>query len=170
MGIFDTRGFGEYDSSAMSRSLTAWYDPGVLGRQNATLDGEIELESLQRLSELVDSRDGSVKARFRFDQGRSQCVTVDIDYEVTLELLCQRCLEPFTLALAEHSALALIEPEGVEDYAPQGYEPLSLEEPRLQPIALLEDELIMALPLVPRHAEDEECGVLAERVTQLNNG
>lgn len=154
----------------MSRSLTAWYDPGVLGRQNATLDGEIKVESLQRLGELVDSRDGSVMARFRFDQGRSQCVTVDIDYEVTLDLVCQRCLEPFKLALAEHSALALIEPDGTGEYAPEGYEPLLLEEPKLQPVALLEDELIMALPLVPRHAEEEECGALAERVTQLNNG
>jgi uncharacterized metal-binding protein YceD (DUF177 family) len=44
-----------------------------------------------------------------------------------------------------------------------------MEEAKLQPIALLEDELIMALPLVPRHADKRECGSLAERVTQLDN-
>ena len=154
----------------MSRSLTGWYDPGVLGRQNATLAGEIELESLERLSELVDSSEGSVKAEFHFDQGTSQCVTVDIDYEVPLKLLCQRCLEPFTITLADRSSLALIESDGLEEYAPEGYEPLVLEEARLRPIALLEDELIMALPLVPRHKEERECGSLAERVTKLNAG
>jgi len=161
---------GAYHYSAMSRSLSAWYDPGVLGRQNATLAGAIAIESLERLTELVESSEGSVKAQFRFDQSRSQCVTVDVDYEVTLTLLCQRCLEPFTLVLADRSSLALIEPDGVEDYAPEGYEPLVLEEAKLRPIALLEDELIMALPLVPRHADEGDCGALAERVTELNTG
>ena len=154
----------------MSRSLTGWYDPGALARQNATLTGEIEVESFERLRDLVESPEGSVKAQFHFDQGRSRCVTLDIDYQATLKLVCQRCLEPFTMALAERSSLAVIEPGGIEDYAPEGYEPLLLEEARLQPIAVLEDELIMALPLVPRHAEETECGSLAERVTQLNTG
>lgn len=153
----------------MSRSLTGWYDPGVLGNQGATLAGEIELEALGRLRELLNSGEGSVKARFHFQQGRGQCVTVDMDYEVALQLVCQRCLEPFTIALAERSALALIELDSSEDFAPEGYEPFLMEEAKLKPAALLEDELIMALPLVPRHAEDKDCGSLAERVRQLND-
>ena len=154
----------------MSRALTGWYDPGLLGGQKAALSGVVDLNSLQRLRELLDSDEGSINVRFNFDQRQQQCVTVDIDYEADLRMVCQRCLEPFTIRLAERSSLAIIETDGAEDYAPEGYEPLLLEEAKLQPLALLEDELIMALPLVPRHAEEAECGSLAERVTQLNTG
>ena len=152
----------------MSRSLTAWYDPGVLGRQNAVLAGDIALESLARLRDLLGSGDGIVAARFGFNHSTSRGVTVEIEYQVTLNLVCQRCLEPFRMSLAERSLLALIEPDGAEDFVPEGYEPLVLDEAKLQPLALLEDELIMALPLAPRHSRVEECGALAERVTQLN--
>ena len=154
----------------MSRALTGWYDPGLLGSQQASLSGDIHVKSLRRLCELLDSEEGTVKAEFRFDQRQPQCVTVEIDYEAALAVVCQRCLEPFTLSLADHSALAIVEPDGSEDYAPEGFEPLLLEEAKLQPVALLEDELIMALPLVPRHEEEADCGSLAERVTQLNMG
>jgi uncharacterized protein len=151
----------------MSRALTGWYDPSLLGSQNAVLTGEVEIAALARLRDLLDSAEGAVAARFHFDERPGRGVTVQIDYEAVLRVVCQRCLEPFTITVAERSLLAIVEPGGSEDYAPEGYEPLLLEETRLQPAALLEDELIMALPLVPRHADEKDCGTLAERVTGL---
>ena len=154
----------------MSRALTGWYDPRLLAGQQAILKGEIAVASLTRLAKMLGSDEGAVQVRFAFDQRQQQDITVDIDYEATLEVVCQRCLEPFTITLAQRASLAIIEPGGSEDYAPDGYEPLLLDEARLQPLALLEDELIMALPLVPRHADEKDCGPLAERVTHMNNG
>ena len=159
----------EYHTRAMSRSLTGWYDPGILGSQGAVLAGSVRFSSLKRFCELLDSTDGSVKARFQFGQNRGQCVTVEIDYEAAPQLVCQRCLEPFTMPLAQSASLALIEPGDSEDYAPEGYEPYLMEEAKVQPAALLEDELIIALPFVARHLDEQDCGPLARQVTQLNS-
>ena len=38
---------------------------------------------------------------------------------------------------------------------------------RLRPVDLLEDELIVSLPLVPRHASIDECGSLAQNLQQV---
>jgi uncharacterized protein len=47
---------------------------------------------------------------------------------------------------------------------PEGYEALVVEQGRLRPIDVVEDELIMALPLVPRHARSDDCGPLGRDV------
>ena len=50
--------------------------------------------------------------------------------------------------------------------APEGFEPFELEEGRLQPAQLIEDELIVAIPLVPKHARVEDCGSLAREFAE----
>ena len=47
---------------------------------------------------------------------------------------------------------------------PAGFEPFELEGGRLQPAQLIEDELIVAIPLVPKHARVEDCGSLARQL------
>jgi uncharacterized metal-binding protein YceD (DUF177 family) len=50
---------------------------------------------------------------------------------------------------------------------PAEYEPFELEGGELQPAQLIEDELIVAVPLVPKHARVEDCGSLAREIAQL---
>ena len=50
---------------------------------------------------------------------------------------------------------------------PEGFEPFELDEGRLQPAQLIEDELIVAIPLVPKHARVEDCGSLAREFAEL---
>jgi uncharacterized metal-binding protein YceD (DUF177 family) len=47
---------------------------------------------------------------------------------------------------------------------PTGFEPFEVEEGRFQPAQLIEDELIVAIPLVPKHARVEDCGSLAREL------
>jgi uncharacterized protein len=55
-------------------------------------------------------------------------------------------------------SLALVATEAQADSLPDGYEPLVLDSPMLSLIALVEDELILALPIVALHP-DSECSV-----------
>ena len=73
----------------------------------------------------------------------------------TVFLLCQRCLRPFAIPVAQQTALLLArnEPELAR---------LDTEEPEvvlagapLDPVTLVEDELLLSLPFSPRHAKDE---------------
>ena len=82
----------------MSGSLRAWYslrDLEALGGRQGGLDGELELNDLPRLAGLLHSTGGSVRASLHFRQRGTGVVTATLELDTTVDLLCQRCLEPF---------------------------------------------------------------------------
>jgi uncharacterized protein len=87
-----------------------------------------------------------------------------MEYDTTVQLVCQRCLEPLHHHVRDRVEMVLLETESLEAHSPEGYEPLVLDEDRLMPAILIEDELIISLPIVPRHDRREACGSLADEV------
>ena len=152
----------------MSGSLRAWYslrDLEALGGRQGELDGELELAGLPRLGELLHSTAGSVRASLHLRQRGVGALAATLDLDTTVELLCQRCLEPFAQPIKEHLELMLVEPGASSDSIPEGCEPVELDNGRLMPARLIEDELIVSIPLVPKHARIEDCGSLARNST-----
>lgn len=148
----------------MPGSLQAWYSVGdleVLGSRGTELRGELKLGRMSRLGELLHDDGGSVKASLRFRHRDGGGLVLDLDYETTLALTCQRCLERLEYPVAEHVELAVVESEALERRLPPGCDSLVLGDERLNPAQLIEDELIVAVPLVPKHERMEECGSLA---------
>jgi uncharacterized protein len=152
----------------MSGSLRAWYslrDLTTLGGRQGELDGELELASLPRLAGLLHSTAGSVRASLHFRQRGVGAVAATLSFDTTVELLCQRCLEPFAQPIEERVEVMLVEPGASSASIPDGYEPVELDNDRLLPARLIEDELIVSIPLVPKHARIEDCGSLARNLT-----
>lgn len=151
---FDLNEGESYHCAAMIGPLNGWYDYDQLGHQRARFEGELNVASSDRLHDLVG--DGSrVTAQIQFDSHPSGAVLVDLSLEGALRLICQRCLEQMTFGLDVTVGLALVESEAGASLAPPGYEPVVLAEKRASPAVLAEDEIIMALPMVPKHAVDE---------------
>lgn len=156
----------------MSGSLHTWYSLPDLDRfaeRGAVLDGEIELKQFARLSSLLHADSGHVRASLRFRQRSGGRLIVEIECEATLQLVCQRCLEPFAHPLHARAETELLETESVETRLPEGCEPFFLDGGRFSPAQLIEDEMIISLPLVPRHARPDQCGRLARSLEFLNN-
>jgi uncharacterized protein len=153
----------------MSGSLHAWYslrDLESLAGRHGELSGDLELGKLPRLTGLLQSAEGSVRASLRFRQRGQGALALTLEYEATVQLICQRCLEPYGERLANRVEMALVE-EDTGASLPEGLEPVELDEGRLHPAGLVEDELIVALPLVPKHANVEDCGSLADQLATL---
>jgi len=156
----------------MSGSLHVWYglrELETLGKRQATISGELPLRKLTRLAELLHNPDGdaggSVEASLRFEQRGDGWVGVMLDYDTTVELTCQRCLEPFRERIAGRVDMVIAESDPPPAVAPDGFELVELDDGRLLPAQLIEDELIVSMPLVPKHARVEECGSLARALT-----
>ena len=153
----------------MSGSLQAWHslrDLEMLGARHAALEGELPLGALSRLTELLHDSQGSVRASLSFQQCGDGWLTLRLEYETTVHLVCQRCLEPISERLAGQVDIAVVESETLSPAAiPQGFEPIELERGRLKPAQLIEDELIVSIPLVPKHPRVEDCGSLARALT-----
>ena len=65
-------------------------------------------------------------------------------------LVCQRTLEPFELPVVVNTRLGLIKQERDEAGLPPECEALLVaEDGRLNPADVIEDELLLALPLIP---------------------
>ncbi len=122
--------------------------------RGTVLEGEIPLEKLHRLTPLLESARGSVKAALRFRQDERGWPIIALEYETAVRLVCQRCLEPVEYELEDRVEFAVLESPAMAQHLPEEYEPLVLEDERFSPAMLVEDELIIALPLVPRHEPD----------------
>ncbi len=148
----------------MSGALQTWYSPAELDAfadRGAVLRENVELSRLTRLREALGSEAGSVEAVLEFAPRRTGWMPAELKFETRLELTCQRCLEPFELAVQERIELGFVDSPAMEACLPEGRVAVVLEDERVSPVELLEDELIVSLPLVPRHANTAECGGLA---------
>lgn len=69
---------------------------------------------------------------------------------------CQRCLEPFELTLQASLRLGVVRDEAAGQRLPDDMEPLLCAQGQEVAVAeLIEDELLLALPDYPRHADGQ---------------
>lgn len=127
----------------------------------ATLAGECQIADLPRLASSVvqpiDARSPPVRWSAAGDRARlagaGPCPTLHLEVDAVVTLECQRCLEPLREALRVErrffyvdgeDAAAALDLESEEDV-------LALQR-SIDLRQLVEDELLLALPLIPRHA------------------
>ena len=139
-----------YHSAIMSVTLPESVDAWRMVSARRSFEGTLPIASLRRLGEALAGTGGEVS--FTLDFGRDDLGTsyVDVRASAPLTLICQRSLEPFVLPVAVHTRLGLIGQERDEAGLPPDCEPLLVaEDGRLRPADVIEDELLLALPLVP---------------------
>jgi uncharacterized protein len=155
----------------MLGSLQAWYglpELEALGEREASLRGEVAVVKLTRLSPLVHADHGrSVAVRLNFGRASDGRVAVALSFQVTLSLVCQRCLDAVEYPLDETVNWVIAESGSAIATEPDECELLVLGSDKLRPVDLLEDELIVSLPLVPRHGTIDECGPLAQNLKHV---
>jgi uncharacterized protein len=157
----------------MPASLYSWYgarELTALGERRSVLRGEIELKRFNRLVDLLESDAGAVAAVLHFRKDPGGWLIVELELETTVQLRCQRCLTPLEHHVKDKIEMALLESASLEQRLPAQYEPVVLEEDRLMPAMLIEDELIISLPIVPRHERPEECDAPAAGLVREDRG
>ncbi|KHO66346.1 YceD family protein [Pseudomonas flexibilis] len=125
-------------------------DPRKLADRGAVLEGEIPLASLPRLAEQMVDHAGTVRAKLSFERDERRAVVIHGEFSVEAKMVCQRCLDVATLPIHGEYHYAVI-PEGSKQVVPKGYDALEVGEDPLDLLTLVEDELLLALPIVPVH-------------------
>jgi uncharacterized protein len=152
--IFDSRQDQTYDPPIMPARLRAWYTAAeieALAARQARFRSEFTVKEMHRLAAHLGCEHGSATAEFVFSSRAPGYVSLEIAIESRVGATCQRCLEPFELEISERVEFGVVVDEGSIGALPEGIEPLVLDGDRLMPLQLVEDELIMAVPMVPKH-------------------
>lgn len=135
-------------------------DVATLASEGGTLAGEWPLSELDRLAEAQDG-DGDPATPVRWQaqgarailEGAGTQPMVRLDADATVSLVCQRCLQPMAWPLRADRTIFFVEGE----YAAAALDAEVDDDvlayaPAIDLRGLIEDELLLALPIVPRHA------------------
>lgn len=140
--------------------------------------GRLPLSALERLCALLVDAEGDVAFTLSFDRDALRVPYVELGIEAQLPLLCQRTLQRFVYPVSVVQRLGLLrageeEAEVAEAALPEGYEALEVgEDGAIRPIDLVEDELILAIPVVPvapgSESVERDWPVTADEEAQAN--
>jgi uncharacterized protein len=125
-----------------------------LARSGGGVELEFEVARFTRLRDRLATPEGRVRVRADFGvTGRWPVAKLAVAGEVVLA--CQRCLGTMRRRVASETNLVFAEESA--DSLPDGYEPAEGDPRRLDLAALVEDELLLSLPVVPQHGVGERC-------------
>lgn len=128
------------------------FDAFKLSASHGELHGGVDPASLARLADRVAGGGTEIRWSIRGGSDWQGRAAISVALDGSIPLVCQRCLGPLaeavhqttTLLLARNDA-ELVKLDGVSEHE------VVLANASLDPIALVEDELLLTLPFAPRH-------------------
>jgi len=139
----------------MSAEVPEVLDAWRMVAARRSFDGRTPLAAMARLRDLLADDQGEVRFSLEFGQDALRVSFVELRIDAELPLICQRSLQRFLFPVAMVQRLGLVHAssdtlDADEAALPPGYEALGIDDDGLlRPVELVEDELILAVPLVP---------------------
>jgi uncharacterized protein len=137
--------------------------------RNGILAAAVPLAKLQRLTDSLSDDSGVVAVNLLFgtEEDKKRVLTGTLD--TTVKVLCQRCLQEMVLKLHCTLRLKVCSNEQELYDLPETEDGIVMGEEGLNILDVIEDELILSLPLVPVHA-DVNCNAFLNALTQAEAG
>lgn len=151
----------------MSEGWSKLLDIDPLADGQADIDFAIPLAEFPRLSPQLADKNGEIRGHVRFAREIGIPVAdVELNGELTLE--CQRCFGHLSFPVKSRERVAMVAGAEEADRVPTGRETILAPEHRISIRELVEEELLLALPLVPLH-EPEECAAAPAEETPVQD-
>jgi uncharacterized protein len=106
---------------------------------------------MQRLVKMLNSDTGVVEVEIEFGTDQGRIPFLKGQAKTRVELTCQRCMESFSQDLEARFNLGLVRGESQMQALPKEYDPLQVTEEPMSVYEIVEDELIISLPIVAMH-------------------
>lgn len=142
------------------------HSPGPVspGHGEGALRLAVSLTELPRLADALEGS-GTVDIDLAIERWDNAVPLISGTVDASLERRCQRCLE----AMAENLELELrlgVVPPGSDLELPAGFEAYEAEAATVAQV--IEDEILLALPMVALHDDRSDCGPLASELDKLS--
>ncbi|WP_455385113.1 YceD family protein [Acidihalobacter prosperus] len=148
----------------MSAELPLRVDPLKAADRGWSMQGRIPLAEMPRLAESLLEAGGEAECEFTFYRDTDGKRKLRLKYRAEPVLRCERCLGPLREPVEGEAVLRLVDAE--LETAGEDDDVLPVDADGVYLKDVVEDELLLALPLIPRHAAVEECEPEAVRWLQ----
>lgn len=169
---FDSDPAGPYHARAMGNPLRDRRTPSELAARGQVVEFEEKVSEFNRLSAMLEGelatletdklpdgwRNAPVSGRLSFGFADAQDAVAMLEGHVaaTIDTVCQRCLEPFQLPLAVELRLMFGDEESVAQSGAD-FEVWELDDETLRPLDVVDEVLVMAMPLAAMHVDSPAC-------------
>ena len=151
----------------MKNEQPTFIDPILYTELGKSISGMLKFSKLNRFGDLAkfDGRDVNFLLSFFYDEEKRCCI--EGKARITIKLECNRCLNLFSYDIETIFRLYPIKSEDISKLSKQ-LELVVMENGLISIIDVIEDELILNLPEVPMHAQDDpNCRSLAAAWSQV---
>ena len=132
-------------------------DPLAMAEAGRAFHGDLDLAGLARLLPLLVNPKGGLEVDLLLDRDEAGVRFLRGRVSGQLELECQRCLGPMAFALDSEFLLGLVRGEEEAGRLPETYEPLLVGTEPMRLADIVEDEVLLALPIVALHRAPHPC-------------
>jgi uncharacterized protein len=150
--VFDRGGRNIYHARLMF--ARPFIDSVDFARNGKEIRGEIAVSELSRLADLLARPGGLLTYRVRGFQDEDRDM-LEVSLQGVCTLRCQRCLGELEYPVRLVSRLWLLPASKLGEVEEDDEVDAIEAQPRLDVLALIEEELLLGLPFAPRHPEGE---------------
>ena len=138
-------------------------------RRGGDLSGEVPVAELPRMADALTDFIGIISYGLRGLVGNDGKPYLVLTLEGSCNLRCQRCLNTLPYQINLVSRLRLVSEGEIDSTDIEDDEVDSIpNEKHLDVLGLIEEELLLSLPIAPKHDEGE-CEVVVEGLNRSNN-
>ncbi|HCA76673.1 MAG TPA: 23S rRNA accumulation protein YceD, partial [Alteromonas sp.] len=137
-------------------------EPVKSALKRSDYEGVIATIDMARLMGSVVSSDEWVEVKVQFEKDAQGLTVFHGTLDTAVVLLCQRCNEAFDCPLHVDFCFSPVQGQQAAEALPEAYDPVEVgDHGEVNLLQLFEDELILSLPIVPFHAE-EDCTITSD--------
>ena len=123
-------------------------------KKNFSVIDELNIEDLPRINEISSDNSDNIKVNFSFYIENNTTPCLDGEVSLMIYLTCQRCLEELPVSLGLNFSLAFVKNESQTEELSKHLEIYLFEGEELSLIDLISDEILLSIPMVPKHNLD----------------
>lgn len=139
-------------------------DPLKCVDQKASFAGSIAVSKLNRLQDFLVDDQGDTQVEIQFGHDEQGTPLLRGKFQAQVRMTCQRCMNPVDVDVHNEFELGIAFSDEQAKHLPRHYEPIITEADSLELLPVIEDEVILSLPMFAYHhaCEDNNLVMAAE--------
>lgn len=143
----------------MFKGLPKNFEPYDWARKQRQVEGQAELGDMERLVEVGGNPADICRFNLEFDMDEMKVPRCKGSVTTRISMECQRCLNDVTVDIASEFCWLFMFPTQMESLPDsEQYEKILIDEEGVDLISLIEDEVMLALPIVAYHDDCDPPG------------